>query len=623
MGTEDSGLHVSATDQSQRSLPSAVDTHQFSDSDESSSDDDVTWSPGDGVCPTTAQFNHCCQSKIDDWRNAANTHRGETTSLEYHLTSFLGLLKDVPLFYHCPPAAVNISGRRKSYLILKSSLQIKTTEDPNCDQPQKPIDYLQCLGSPAPVKYRTKAETQLEAAIPVSGKAVRSGYFTTGGEKSRILHEQEMRIEDSFWDIVTQGRWVAWVKKGKGVFYSPWMLKEEGTTQQFQRGDWKSVTSNSSLAFDILLDFCMSESLEGEFLTGFASVLILTSRHAPPPKFAPPVMISTAPMPCSPSKKDGVFLELFQSIDKFICLSATQDAMDSLICSAFFDPCVPCNFLGAASLGVKKALSTVEKVDNGLLLSAVTNMKPHLSLLWAAVVCNDQVTAFLNMAFRGLPPICLIAAFWTNTPQSFLQITYPIRGSQESAISRTSEFQTSYFCRPTLSVPWSPAPPFGATPVENLSLEVRVHLAHIHRPISWRIYWILDSNERIPAGAEHQFGLVEARSMWYSGSSGCAIDFSDPERYTADEQSGSATSRLFNWHRSYDDGIWLDDGQGDIELIRRLQMHPWIIDPFESDEDEPVEESKPREICIERILQWKGEVESTDGQDLLENGEPL
>ena len=66
---------------------------------------------------------------------------------------------------------------------------------------------------------------------------------------------------------------------------------------------------------------------------------------------------------------------------------------------------------------------------------------------------------------------------------------------------------------------------------------------------------------------------------------------------------------MFNWHRSYDDGIWLDEGKGDVELVRRLQMHPWIIDPFDSLENESVEEPKHRELCVDGVLRWNSEVE--------------
>lgn len=102
-----------------------------STSDESSSECDIAWSPGDGVCPTRADFNHCCQLKVEDWKHAALTCLEYTESFQYYLEAFLGLLENVPPFYYCPRGAVNISGRPKSFLILKSSLHLKTTEDSN------------------------------------------------------------------------------------------------------------------------------------------------------------------------------------------------------------------------------------------------------------------------------------------------------------------------------------------------------------------------------------------------------------------------------------------------------------------------------------------------------------
>jgi hypothetical protein len=83
------------------------------------------------------------------------------------------------------------------------------------------------------------------------------------------------------------------------------------------------------------------------------------------------------------------------------------------------------------------------------------------------------------------------------------------------------------------------------------------------------------------------------------------------EQQIADEQSWSATFRLFNWYRTYDNGIWLDDGTGrqGIETIRRLQRHPWIVDPFDDGgKHDPLEERKYCEVPRERILEWNSEV---------------
>jgi hypothetical protein len=65
-----------------------------------------------------------------------------------------------------------------------------------------------------------------------------------------------------------------------------------------------------------------------------------------------------------------------------------------------------------------------------------------------------------------------------------------------------------------MSAPWSPAPPFGSTPVRNLSLEVRAHLTHMHRPVSWRIHWVLESGERVPASPQNQIRPVQVHDIY-------------------------------------------------------------------------------------------------------------
>ena len=273
------------------------------------------------------------------------------------------------------------------------------------------------------------------------------------------------------------------------------------------------------MAFDFLLDFCESEGLQGELITGIASVLFLTSRNAPSAQFAPPIHNLATPTRSS-TKRNTIFHQLFQSIDKCMFLSCTQDALDSVLCSAFFDPSVPCNFMGAASLGVKKAFSPGDEIDHQLLLNAMTSRKPQLSLLWAGVICSGQVTSFLRLALCNLPPISLVTAFWTNTAQTFLQIAYHSRDLSKSIIPRANEFQTSYLCRPSLSAPWSPAPPFGVTPVENLSLEIRQHVEHMHQPLSWTIYWKLHSGDQVPASSQHRITLVHVDNIHQSYSIG-------------------------------------------------------------------------------------------------------
>lgn len=50
--------------------------------------------------------------------------------------------------------------------------------------------------------------------------------------------------------------------------------------------------------------------------------------------------------------------------------------------------------------------------------------RPHLAPLWAAVICSGQARQLLSLALQSLLPLCLVAALWTNTVQTFLQIDY-------------------------------------------------------------------------------------------------------------------------------------------------------------------------------------------------------
>ena len=145
-----------------------------------------------------------------------------------------------------------------------------------------------------------------------------------------------------------------------------------------------------------------------------------------------------------------MFHKILHSIEECISLSSTQDGLGSLLCNAFFDPSIPWNLVGSASVGIRDALLTSEDGDYKRLLDIISMEKPHLSLLWTSVVFNYQ--AIPSMALQDLPPICLVAAFWTNTLQSFLQVVYHQGTTPNSTIPCAREISISFFCRPEASI---------------------------------------------------------------------------------------------------------------------------------------------------------------------------
>jgi hypothetical protein len=223
----------------------------YSDEKTTSDEDDGEWYPGDGICPSTLQFNGVYQSSYNAWCSAASRIRQSDGSDPFHIEAFLDMLQDVPAFFNNPPKSVDVHGGTKSPLTLRSSLQLVTTEDPICEQSWKTIDYLQCLGFPVPMIYKPESETSTPPSASLGLASDRSGYLTSitlawsyilscrwveilqhAGKKSSLRHDRGEQILTNFWDLVIRSRWVAQVERSKRTFYAPWMLRKENSEVQ-------------------------------------------------------------------------------------------------------------------------------------------------------------------------------------------------------------------------------------------------------------------------------------------------------------------------------------------------------------------------------------------------------
>jgi hypothetical protein len=203
--------------------------------------------PGDGVCPSISQFNAVYQASYNAWRSTAREQspRGAPDPFR-QIEAFLDLLQDVPAFFHNPPMTVDVIGRPRCLLTLRSSLQIATTEEPSCEQRWKSILHLQYLAFPAPMVYKAKSRTPVPSNVSHGLVRDRSGYLTSitlawsyvlscrwveilrcAGEKSSLWHGRGEEVTKHFWDLVTRSRWMAQVNREKGTFYPPWMLRKE------------------------------------------------------------------------------------------------------------------------------------------------------------------------------------------------------------------------------------------------------------------------------------------------------------------------------------------------------------------------------------------------------------
>lgn len=152
-------------------------------------------------------------------------------------------------------------------------------------------------------------------------------------------------------------------------------------------GDLVKVCPDISSAFSLLTSFCHNKALTNECIVALVIVLMLTSgMTAPPSLFPNPTIPSqmTKSMAKSGSPVDGVCDKLFTSLDRFLSLSSIEDGIDSLLCSTFFDPSIPCNLVGAHWLGVQKVLQQYRKNPQRL-AKAIAMRTPRLSILWLGV----------------------------------------------------------------------------------------------------------------------------------------------------------------------------------------------------------------------------------------------
>lgn len=188
---------------------------------------------------------------------------------------------------------------------------------------------------------------------------------------------------------------------------------------------------------------------------------------------------------------------LFGCLSSCITLSCSFEGINSLLCSVFFEPTVPCNLVGAHILGIMKAIEPLQS-DPRILAPLMAKKCPKVSPLWLATIWNGQLSRVLESALGGLPPISLPAASWTDTVQSFLQARYLPITDRRDAIPRAREYSIAYLVRPDIIAPFTPSPPFGETAPSNLSLEVKKHLEHNHRPILHKTSWILETGEELP-----------------------------------------------------------------------------------------------------------------------------
>ena len=179
-------------------------------------------------------------------------------------------------------------------------------------------------------------------------------------------------------------------------------------------------------------------------------------------------------------------------VDKAITLSCAEEGIESILCSPFLVPGVPCTLAGAHLLGARQVLSEGGKMKS--LKDFMIQKRPTIAPLWLAAIWCGQAEHILNNAVLGYSSVNLPASTWTGIPQSFIQYDYISSGPQ-GTIPRANEYRVTYLVNPLAFQPKTPYPPFGYTKKNNLSLEVSTHLCHDHYLQSYKMFWVVEEEE--------------------------------------------------------------------------------------------------------------------------------
>ncbi len=239
----------------------------------------------------------------------------------------------------------------------------------------------------------------------------------------------------------------------------------------------------------------MSEGLASECVAALAIVLTLPECSDSP--LLLPCLMASPKVKSTRGQKDDCYEKLFECLSSCITLSCNSGGIQSLLCSVFFEPTVPCNLIGAHLSGVENAIKPLEG-HPWILAALMARKNPKISPLWLATIWSRRVSNVLTSVMGGLPPISLPVASWTETIQSFVQARHYSIINRPGFIPRAREYSVAYLIRDDVVMPFTPSPPFGETPTSNLSLEVKMHLEHDHRPILHRTSWILNMGEELP-----------------------------------------------------------------------------------------------------------------------------
>ncbi|UPK90967.1 hypothetical protein LCI18_001902 [Fusarium solani-melongenae] len=279
--------------------------------------------------------------------------------------------------------------------------------------------------------------------------------------------------------------------------------------------------------------------------------------------FATPPSIRTR---TSVTPEEPIWGRDLRQFDRLLTLSCNAHGVKSILGSIFYEPGILCNTCGPWLQGTITVLQSRKAGDLDILARAFSLRSPHLSFLWLGAIITGLHKGFLKNlgGLLGLNRIDLHEAAWAGTVLSFVQNPVPQQQESATSISRQDEFTLAFLTQEISRYrfpPIYPYPPPGSTTINDLDLDVRLHIA-------------CPGGHGLKFSKNHlELYRREERSS-RGGDLGHNIDYTwmDPDR----DISELATRNVFMWMRGMDDFPVNE---------REIYKHEWFGED-DSDDDE-------------------------------------
>lgn len=411
--------------------------------------------------------------------------------------------------------------------------------------------------------------------------------------------------------------WQARMTLEQNTFLSPWSVHLQQTSLGFvllhTPDDFplSHPAASFSDASTYLHNFCTRRSIIDQSYAALASVLLLPSKRGlstlrlPTPRFSDTGDAIDPLLRCIDGKLLDDWIPKDHHMDKLLALSCNTRSIRPMLLSAFYEPRIGCNAVSPWLQGTLAAIEHLAGQNPYIVGRMCMERAPQVAFLWlGSLVLGLQERLLQDVRF-GQIPIDLPSAAWSGTVQSFIQqpVSKPL--VTDGFVSRADECRLLFLSQSGhhARMPVCQWKPFGATPFEDVDIEVRRHKGCEVHQLQYRgILWDCEDGK---SGFQSS---QEADSQNLSdGSLAKAPGDTEPVRISFEDLdrdreaiSENATRNIFGWLRfdgyaRHEEDIW---------------KHEWFYmsesDEDDIEDDETTSGASPE--LLPRIKSWLSDV---------------